>query len=327
MFGIHMISVYLVAVGLLTLLVLVLVWQKQRSGKTVCVWLTSAVVGILLGSVGPLAILCLADYRVEVVPGRPEVFPAPVVAGADEGAMDVMDAMGGPGGGGPGMGGMGRGGGRPPRPKRDLTTLVRKIDLLTGDVALTLSEEQAGSLMARLAELGAAETMTDEDAQAGHDAILDMFDEDQKSRLDAISPPRRRPGGGGPGGGGPGGPGGGMGGPGGPGGGEQAEDANPFQEESNAQVLTHLRERFGGEEKPAEARAPEAKPAEPKPADKEPAEAKAPEAKPAEPKAPEPKPAEKKPAEPKPAEAKAPEAKAEPKPAEEKPAQPKPAES
>ena len=270
MYGIHMISLYLFAVGLLTLLVLVLVWQKQRSGKTVCVWLTSAVVGILLGCVGPLAILCLADYRVEVVPGRPEVFPAPAVAGTDEGAMDDMEAMGGMGMGGPGMGGMGMGGGRPPRPKRDLTTLVRKIDLLTGDVALALSEEQVGLLIGRLAELAAAETMSDDDAQTGHDAILALFDDDQKSRLDAISLPRRRSGGRGPGG------------PGGPGGGEEDEDANPFQEESSAQAVTHLRERFGGEKEPAEPNAPEAKPAEAKPAEAKPAEAKPAEAKPAE---------------------------------------------
>jgi len=317
MFGIHMISVYLFAVGLLTLLVLVLVWQKQRSGKTIVVWLTSAVVGMLLGSVGSVAIVCLAGYHIEVMPGRPEVFPAPPVPGTDEAAMDDMSGMGGPGMRGPGMGGPGMGGGRPPRPKRDLTTLVRKIDLLTGDVGLTLSDEQVGSLLDCLADLETAEAMSDDDAQAKHDGILAVLDEDQQSRLDAISLPRRRPGGfggpGGPGGGGPGG--GGMG---GPGGGEQAEDANPFQEESNAEALTHLRERFGANEKPAETKPAEAKAPEVKPV----------EAKPAEPKPAEVKPAEKKPAEPKPAEPKPAEAKpAEKKPAESKPAEPKPAES
>lgn len=280
MFGIHLISVYLFAVGLLTLLVLVLVWQKQRSGKTICVWFTSAVVGMLLGSVGSVAIVCLAGYHIEILYGRPEIFPTVAQPGADGAAMDDMGGpgmggmgmggpgMGGSGMGGMGMGGMGMGGPRPPRPKRDLTTLVQKIDLLTGDVGLTLSEEQAGSLLGRLADLAAAETMSDDDAQAQHDAIFATFDDDQKSRLDAISLPRRRPGGFG----GPGGPGGGMGGMGGPGGGEQAEDANPFQEESNAQAITHLRERFGADEtpaepKPAEAKAPEAKPAEAKPAE------------------------------------------------------------
>ncbi|HUT90833.1 MAG TPA: hypothetical protein VMY37_15115 [Thermoguttaceae bacterium] len=286
MFGVHVISVYLLAVGLLTLLLLVLVWQRQRSGKTIVVWLTSAVTGILLGCVGSLAIVCLAGYHVEVVHGTPEIFPSAPVPGTDEVAMEDMSAMGMPAMGGPGMGGPGGGGGRPPRPKRDLTTLVRKIDLLTGDVGLIVSDEQVGSLLGCLADVETAETMSDDDAQAKHDEILAVLDEDQKSRLDAIDLPRRRPGGGGPGG--PGGPGGGGsggpggGGPGGPGGGEQAEDANPFQEESNAEALTHLRERFGATDEPAEVKPPEVKPADVKPAEVKPAEVKPAEAKPAE---------------------------------------------
>ncbi len=304
MFGVHVISVYLLAVGLLTLLLLVLVWQRQRSGKTIVVWLTSAVTGILLGGVGSVAIVCLAGYRVDIVHGTPEIFPSAPVPGTDEVATDDMSGMGMPGMGGPGMGR-----GRPPSPKGDLTTLVRKIDLLTGDVGLTLSDEQVGSLLGCLADVETAETMSDDDAQAKHDEILALLDEDQQSRLDAIGLPRRRPGGSG----GPGGPGGGgMGGPGGPGGGEQAEDANPFQQESNAEALTQLRERFGAQEEPAEAKPAEAKPAEAKPAEVKPAEAK-----PAEVKSPEVKPVEAKPAEPKPSEAK---------PAEAKPAEPKPAE-
>ena len=254
MFGVHVISVYLLAVGLLTLLLLVLVWQRQRSGKTIVVWLASGVIGILLGSVGSVAIVCLAGYHVEVVRGRPEIFPSAPVPGTGEIAMDDMSGMGMPAMGGPGMGGPGGGGGRPPRPKRDLTTLVRKIDLLTGDVGLTLSDEQVGSFLGCLADVETAETMSDDVAQAKHDKILAVLDEDQQSRLDAISLPRRRPGGGpgGPGGGGPGGPGGGE--PRGPGGGEQAQDANPFQEESNAEALTRLRERFGAKDEPAEAK-------------------------------------------------------------------------
>ena len=299
MFGIHVISVYLLAVGLLTLLLLVLVWQTQRSGKTIVVWLASGVTGVLLGSVGSVAIVCLAGYHVEIVRGTPEIFPSDPVPGTDEVAMDDMPGMGGSG---MGMGGMGMGGGRPPRPKRDLTTLVRKVDLLTGDVGLTLSDEQVGSFLGCLADVETAETMSDDDAQAKHDEILALLDEDQKSRLEAISLPRRRPSGGpgGPGGGGSGGPGGG--GPGGPGGGEQAEDANPFQEESNAAALTHLRERFGGTDEPAESKPAETKPAETKPAEVKPAEVKPPKVQPAEAKPPKVEPAEAKPAEAKPAE-------------------------
>ena len=141
-----------------------------------------------------------------------------------------------------------------PRPKRDLTNLVRKIDLLTGDVGIALSDDQAASLIAALAEVESAETMSDDDAQAKHDQILKLLDEGQQSKLDVVGLPRRprgggRPGGGGPGGGGPGGGGPGGGGPGGP---EQAEDANPFQEETNAEALDRLRQKFAQAEKPAE---------------------------------------------------------------------------
>ena len=266
MFGIHIISVYLLAVGLLTLLAAVLIWQKQRSGKTVIVWLSSGLVGILLGSVGTVAIVCLAGYEVNVIPRLSDVPEAdfePVPA--DPGYEGAGGEMPGMGGGMPGMGGMG--GGRQPSPKRELTTLVRKLELLTGDVGISLSDKQAADLCTALADIEKAETMSDEDAQTTQDKLLALLEEEQNDRLEAVSLPRRRGGGrggpggggpGGPGGGGPGGPGGGGpggpggGGPGGPGGGEQAEDANPFQQEPNAEALTRLRERFGAKEEPDE---------------------------------------------------------------------------
>ncbi|MFH1918392.1 MAG: hypothetical protein ABIP48_00680 [Planctomycetota bacterium] len=252
MFGIHPLSVYLLAVGLATLLMAVLVLQSPRSGKMVVVWLLSAVVGILLGSTLPLAACYLANY--EITLGK--IIPMPEGA-MDEGAgAPPMEGMGGmPGmGGGMGMGGMG-GGPSEPRPKRDLTNVVRKLSLLTGDVAIALSDEQAASLASCLADLEKAESMSDDDAQAKHDELLALLDDDQKARLDAIGLPRPpRGGAGGPGGGmgSPGGP-GGMGGPGGPG---QAEDANPFQEEANAEALGVLRERFAPGSPPAEGDAP-----------------------------------------------------------------------
>ena len=272
MFGIHIISVYLLAVGLLTLLAAVLIWQRQRSGKTVIVWLSAGVVGILLGSVGSVAIVCLAGYEVRVSPRLPDM---PVSDADFEPSGDDTEGMGGgmPGmGGPPGMGGMG-GGPPQPRPKRDLTNLVRKLELLTGDVGISLSGEQAAGVCNVLADAEKVETMSDDDAQDKLDKLLALLDKEQKARLEAVSLPRRRgrgpgggpggPGGGpggpgGPGGGpggpggGPGGPGGGPGGPGGPGGGERAEDANPFQDEANAQALNRLRERFGAKEAPAE---------------------------------------------------------------------------
>jgi hypothetical protein len=286
MFGIQILSLYLMAVGLLAILVIVLIWQKQRTGKTVAVWAASGAVGILLGCVAPMAIAPLVGFNVQVT------HRLPPMAGTDAGAQTPDSSMAMPGGPGmPGMGGgsemggmggmggmMGMGGPRQPRPKRDLTVLVRKIGLLTGDVAITLSNEQAASLCQCLAELEKAETMSDDDAKAKHEAILAILDEDQKALLDAVDLPRRRPGGsgggpGGPGGGpgGPGGPGAGAsgpgggpggpgGGPGGPGGGEQDPNANPFHEEANAAALDTLRNRFAPGEKPADTAAPEKSP-------------------------------------------------------------------
>jgi hypothetical protein len=244
MFGIHIISVYLLSIGLLVLLAAVLLLQRQRSGKTLVVWLSSALVGMLLGSVGTVAIVCLAGYEVHVSPRLPDVPLSDVEGESSEDEMEEMGegmaGMGGP----PGMGGP-----RQPRPKRDLTNLVRKIELLTGDVGITLSDEQATALSTALADVEKAETMSDDDAQAKHDELLELLDDEQEARLEAIDLPRRRGGGRGGPGGGPGGPGGGgPAGPGGPGGGPPDEDANPFQQEPNAEALTRLRERFGAEQ-------------------------------------------------------------------------------
>ena len=231
MFGIDPISSYILVAALLTLLVAVLVWHTRGSRKTIVVWLAAGLVGILLGSVASFAIVHLADYGLVKVVRLPEDME-------DEHPMEDMGG-GMPGSGGtPGMGAGMSGGPRQPRPKRDLTTLVRKLELLTGDVAIALSAEQAAALCSSLADVEKAESMSDDDAKAKHEEILTLLDEDQESRLDAVSLPRtsRRGGPGGPGSGGPG-----SGGPGGP---EQAADTNPFQQEANAKALASLRERF-----------------------------------------------------------------------------------
>lgn len=133
---------------------------------------------------------------------------------------------------------MGGGMGRGPRPKRELTDTVRKITLLTGQVGITLTAEQAAKLTEVLKDIEKAATMSDEEAQAKRDAVLALLDDQQKERLEAIGLPR-----------GPR-PAGGPGGPGGPGASEPpAEDANPFAEEVNSTALEALRQRLTGEKK------------------------------------------------------------------------------
>lgn len=226
MFGIDKISVYLLALGLLTLLAAVLIWQTHRTGRTVIVWLAASVLGILLGSAGSYALVRLTGH--EVVKASLMAIPVGAMDMAAESGPAAETPGGGPGGGEAGPRGMGGfGGPREPNPRRDLTTLVQKLALLTGDVSITLSDQQAKTLCDCLADLEKGETMSSDDAKAKHAEILAILDQKQQANIDAIGLPRRSPGG-----------------PGGPGGGEQAADANPFQQEANAQPLTVLRERF-----------------------------------------------------------------------------------
>ena len=138
-----------------------------------------------------------------------------------------------------GMGGGGFGG-RAPSPKRQLTTLVRKIELLTGEIQLELGAEQSVDLVRILQQAESKDAMTDDEATALHEELLDLFSEDQKAAQEAISLPRRRGGGGF-----------------GPSGGDGEEDNNPLAEEANAAAVARLLERFGdietGDETPTEA--------------------------------------------------------------------------
>jgi hypothetical protein len=284
---------YVLVLTLATILVCVLLLLLRRSQGAGGLGLVSGLIGVLLGAAGAGAAVQLLDY--DVVKVRPNMGASPAAGGASDagsqpagsGAMGM--GMGGMMGSG-GMGGMGGGGMGGPNPKRDLTTLVRKVNLLTSDIALTLTPEQSAGLVKILDPLASKASLTDDEATALHDELLALFDEGQKAKQDAIGLPFRR-------GGGSGGPGGGMGGPGGAA--KPEPDANPFEQEQNAEALQSLLARFGGapaaEMAPeSTAETPEAKPAEAleeKPAeaaDAKPAET--PEAKPAE--APEVKPAE-----------------------------------
>ena len=70
--------------------------------------------------------------------------------------------------------------------------LVRKLELLTGDVAIKLSAEQTDQVYALLKEVETAESLTDEDAQEKHDALLAVMEEGQQAKTEAVSIPFRR---------------------------------------------------------------------------------------------------------------------------------------
>jgi len=254
MLGLDAMSSYILVVALVTLLAAILVWQFQRSQKTALGWLAAALLGVLLGAAGSYAAARLSGY--EMMKSLPVVVSteggeAPQAGGPPGPVGGKMTGMGGgspgKGGGMPGMGGMG-GGPPAPRPKRDLTTLVRKLELLTGDIGITLSPTQAAAIADCLKDVEKAESMSDDEAKAKHEKLLSLLDDAQKSRVAAIELPRP-PRAGGPGGAGPGSPGGaGPGGKGpggaGPAGPSQDPSANPFKQEADAKALGGLRQRL-----------------------------------------------------------------------------------
>lgn len=234
-FGYDANASFILTLALLSMLGTVLVWQKNRTGKTVAVWFWAAFFGVLLGCVGTFALARVTSVVLKepstLEPSAPD---GEIASSASAGAGEHGGKMGPPSGDmGGGMGGRpGDGMGRGPRPKRELTELVRKVALLTGPVEISLTPEQGTAFVAALQDIEKAETMTDEDAQAKQTEVLALLDDEQKSKLEAVGLPRGpRPGGGGPGGERP------------------AADANPFGQEQSLTVLTELRGRFGGEKK------------------------------------------------------------------------------
>ena len=251
--GFDAVSSYLLAVALATLLVAVLVWQPFRSQRTINVWLASAVVGVLLGSTGSYAVMRLKGYELAKSP--------PPVKGGSAATLSAGGGMPGMSGGMGGMKGMPGMGGGGPRPKRDLTTLVQKLDLLTGDIGITLTAEQAARVNGCLKDVEKPAKMSDDQAKAKHDQLMAMLNETQKARLDAIGLPRPARGGGPGMGGGMPGMGGGM--PGMMGAGaapKQDEDQNPFQQDAEGKAVKSLRDRLAPKGAAPKAEAPKASP-------------------------------------------------------------------
>ena len=220
--------------------------------RMVNVCLMSGLVGFLLGS-APYAMMQLNGYE----PTKSVVPPSGVSAAAP-------GPGGGPATGCPMMAARmkemeGFGG---PRPKRDLTTLVQKLDLLTGDVGIKLTAEQAAAVNDRLRDVEKSAKMSDDDAKAKHDRLMAVLNENQKARLEAIALPQPARSGG-PGMGGhkpgmyPGMPGCPMMGGGAP----PTPDQNPFQQDAEGKAVKSLRERLASKGTAPKAETPKAPPA------------------------------------------------------------------
>lgn len=72
MWNMNAISSYILTVALLTLVGLVLVWQRQRTQKTIVAWLASGLAGILLGSIGSFAAVQLGGYELTKIRIQPD---------------------------------------------------------------------------------------------------------------------------------------------------------------------------------------------------------------------------------------------------------------
>jgi hypothetical protein len=145
---------------------------------------------------------------------------------------------GGMGGGGMTGGGGGMGGGGQ-RGKRNLTSLVGKLDLVSKGISLHLEGDQPAKLAEQLTDLDQPEKkMTEEEAQERVDAIEAILSDQQKETLAQFDLPRGGRRGGAPGGGGPSGPPAGQAPP--------DDDSNPFQQETNQTRLHSLLGRLKG---------------------------------------------------------------------------------
>ena len=240
---------------------------KNAVQKPLPAWMATGILGLALGGGGTFLVMHFiygfgAEPTFSAPP--PGVGPGFMMGGGPGGGGMGGGGMGGGGMGGGGMGGGGMGGGGGgARSKRNLTSLVGKLDVVSRGISFQLDDEQSAKLAAQLAELNQPETMTQEEAQERLDALEAILTEQQKETLTQFELPRPPGGqggggGGGPGGGGPGGggpPGGGMGGGmmGGMGGGGAPDDSNPFQQPINHARLQSLLDRLKGSSAPTTA--------------------------------------------------------------------------
>jgi hypothetical protein len=111
----------------------------------------------------------------------------------------------------------------PVTPRVQLAILVHKINLLTSDISLHLSDAQAAGLVKILTRIKSQQAISDDEATALQKQILDQFDEAQKAKPDSIGLPLSAASGSQS---------------------VQGQVANPFERQQNAQALQSLLDRL-----------------------------------------------------------------------------------
>lgn len=201
-------GIYVGLLAIFSIFLVVMLTLKKQSAKALQIGLTAGLIGIFVGVAGIAAGTKMLGYSLNA-PEDPNASGPPggggEMGGGGGGGFGGGGGGGAPGGSRGGGGGGGRGGFQP-SPTRDLTTLVRELDLLTGDVKITLSAEQAKSVKALLVGIKELPAVEDDAAKQILDEIMGKLTDEQKAKLEAISLPRTRGAGGFGGGGGDSGP-------------------------------------------------------------------------------------------------------------------------
>jgi len=247
---------------------------KNAIQKPLPAWITSGVLGLVLGAGGCFVTLYFYGYApleslvdnsgpppaamAGTMPGGGGMGGGGMGGGGMGGGGMGGGGMGGGGMGGGGMGGGGMGGGGMggggmggtggPRGKRNLATLVAKLDLASKRISCQFDSEQTAELAAQLAALSQPDKMTQDEAQELCDSLEAVLSDEQKETLALFELPRGAVSVGG--GGKP------------PGRTEDPnavppDDNNPFQQEANQTRLHSLLDRLKGPgaEKPTSAEA------------------------------------------------------------------------
>jgi hypothetical protein len=223
--------------------------MKQSAGPNglqtpVPSWIGAGIIGLMVGAGSTLIVMRSyapsSTSREGIATTRPSSEgpgPGPMSGGPP--AMTGMGAgMPGMGGGMMGMGGGMMGGGV--RGKRNLTSLVGKLDLLTRETLhLELTPEQSAKIADHLVSLEKPEEMTEEEAQKQFETLQALLSPEQRAIADSISLPFTRP------------TGAMTGGPAGP------SQENPLRQETNQKRLHDLLARI----QPGSFKAPDSGPA------------------------------------------------------------------
>ena len=211
-------GIYAGVIALVCVFLVVMLSLKKQSAKAMQIGLTAGLIGVFLGAIGSYASARALKYEVvKQAEGTEEDATDEELGGGGGGGGFGGGGGGGRGGFGGGGGGRGGRGGFQPSPTRELTTLVRELDLLTGDVKIELADDQRKAVKALLEGIKGAETIDDETAQDMLDELNGKLTDEQKAKLEAVSLPRTR----------------GSFGRGGGGGGD-SEPTNPFSSDENA---------------------------------------------------------------------------------------------